>query len=326
MFIFKKLFYIELIDDYTHFKQRLIITILGFKLRFSIKIKNKRLYKKFINKIKPRLLNSDIKVEFAKSLAHVDVAICAIYKNEPDIIEWIEYHKLIGVDRFYLYDNDSDYDERRLLQPYIDSGTVIYHQVKGRCMQMPVYRDAAMRYKNDTKWLAFLDLDEYICPIDKNNIKEIIKNYEQYPAIVVNWLLFDSNGLVNRPNKFVIEAYTRCQKNKHIKTICKPKKISMMPSPHYFIYKNHRLAVDENYNTVLPNYISQKYNGDKIRINHYHTKSLNDWQRKVIIGYADQVKDRPYNIKEVYFSDAVKDYTIQKYLPELKLILKDRLL
>ena len=98
----------------------------------------------------------------------------------------------------------------------------------------------------------------------------------------------------------------------------------MMPSPHYFIYKNHRLAVDENYNTVLPNYISQKYNGDKIRINHYHTKSLNDWQRKVIIGYADQIKDRPYNIKEVYFSDAVKDYTIQKYLPELKFILKNK--
>ncbi len=94
----------------------------------------------------------------------VNLSIAAIYKNEPDIIEWIEYHKLIGVQRFYLYDNESDDNSKDLLQPYIDDGVVIYHYVKGKCKQMPVYQDAIYRYKNETKWLAIIDLDEYIVP------------------------------------------------------------------------------------------------------------------------------------------------------------------
>ena len=36
------------------------------------------------------------------------LAIVAIAKNESDYIrEWVAYHKVIGVERIYLYDNDS---------------------------------------------------------------------------------------------------------------------------------------------------------------------------------------------------------------------------
>ena len=35
-------------------------------------------------------------------------SICAIFKDESlSIKEWIEYHKLIGVEHFYLYNNNS---------------------------------------------------------------------------------------------------------------------------------------------------------------------------------------------------------------------------
>ena len=36
------------------------------------------------------------------------VSICAIFKNESMYMkEWIEYHRIIGVDHFYLYNNFS---------------------------------------------------------------------------------------------------------------------------------------------------------------------------------------------------------------------------
>ena len=36
-----------------------------------------------------------------------EVSICAMYKNEAKyILEWIEYHLMIGVDHFYLYNNN----------------------------------------------------------------------------------------------------------------------------------------------------------------------------------------------------------------------------
>jgi hypothetical protein len=34
------------------------------------------------------------------------LSICAIFRHEaPYLREWIEFHKLIGAERFFLYDN-----------------------------------------------------------------------------------------------------------------------------------------------------------------------------------------------------------------------------
>ena len=36
------------------------------------------------------------------------IAICAIFKDEaPYLLEWIAFHRMIGVDLFVLYDNGS---------------------------------------------------------------------------------------------------------------------------------------------------------------------------------------------------------------------------
>ena len=33
------------------------------------------------------------------------LSICAVYRDEgPYLREWIEFHRLVGVERFYLYD------------------------------------------------------------------------------------------------------------------------------------------------------------------------------------------------------------------------------
>ena len=41
-----------------------------------------------------------------------EIAIVAIAKNEgPYLREWIEYHRLVGIKRFYLYDNESEAEE-----------------------------------------------------------------------------------------------------------------------------------------------------------------------------------------------------------------------
>lgn len=63
------------------------------------------------------------------------LSFVAIVKNEaPYIIEWIEFHKLVGVDKFYIYDNESSDNLKELLQPYIKSGIVVYHSSPGKRM------------------------------------------------------------------------------------------------------------------------------------------------------------------------------------------------
>ena len=67
------------------------------------------------------------------------LAVCAIYRDEaPFLREWIEFHRLVGVDRFFLYDNGSVDDGRSVLAPYEDEGLV----VRQEWLRFPGWRSA----------------------------------------------------------------------------------------------------------------------------------------------------------------------------------------
>ena len=46
------------------------------------------------------------------------LAACTIYRDDADYLpEWIEFHRLVGVERFFLYDNGSTDDHLEVLAP-----------------------------------------------------------------------------------------------------------------------------------------------------------------------------------------------------------------
>ena len=48
------------------------------------------------------------------------ISVACIIKNEgPYLKEWIEYHKLIGVEHFYVYDNESS-DDTKIVNKLVD--------------------------------------------------------------------------------------------------------------------------------------------------------------------------------------------------------------
>ena len=61
--------------------------------------------------------------------------------------EWLEYHYKIGVDKFYIYDNDSEdrSELMKILEPWIQKNIVEYFQFPGALSQIPVYIDAIKR-------------------------------------------------------------------------------------------------------------------------------------------------------------------------------------
>lgn len=80
-----------------------------------------------INEISQHLLKIDSKL-FAISNSSTDrkrvylSIVCMALNEGPYIKEWIEYHKLVGVERFYFYDNGSNDNTREILEPYIRGG------------------------------------------------------------------------------------------------------------------------------------------------------------------------------------------------------------
>ena len=149
------------------------------------------------------------------------LSVVACIKNEePNLIEWLEFHKLVGVEHFYLYDNVSEDNTKELLQPYIDSGEVSYYFTDMDQCQFPSYYNALTAFRDFSKWMAFIDLDEFLFS-PKGDLCEELKKFEgAAPAIAVNEVFFGSSKHLTRPEGLVIDNYLLREKdlNKHIKT------------------------------------------------------------------------------------------------------------
>lgn len=123
------------------------------------------------------------------------LAVCAIAKNEGQYFkEWLDWHMAQGVDKFYIYDNSSEDDTATVLKPYVDKGIVEYINWPGVAMQLPAYDDCLERHRFDSRWIAFIDLDEFIVPVKYGTLREFLQDAEQYSAVEINWLIYGSGG------------------------------------------------------------------------------------------------------------------------------------
>lgn len=305
--ILKKIFSVE--NHFNKFQIKVkVINIFGLQLEIPICKKLKRLN------------------NFYVECQPVYLSVVCIAKNEaPYIKEWIEYHKLVGVERFYFYDNESVDNTREVLDPYIKDGTVIYNYVEGRCLQNLVYADAIIKYRNQTRWLAIIDLDEYIVPTEKDSIPDFLKDYENYPGVGINWVMFDSNGYKTKPTSgggLVTANFTRVMKNYNDKTNCliksivNPKEVKGIYHPHFCVFKKG-FTVNENFEKLIGCF-SFYHTSNKIRINHYYSKSEEEYIKKTARGNADNSSKRTYVEEYLNFPEYTYDYAIQKYVPELK--------
>lgn len=243
----------------------------------------------------------------------VTLSIVAIVKNEADYIdEWIRYHLLVGVDRFYIYDNGSTDETRDILQKYVDEGIVVLREHPGRGQQLSVYNDALRRYKLQSKYIAFIDVDEFLysCEPEKTVLQEIEELFTLYPnagGLALNWRMFGSAGHVSKPEGGVLENYLYRSKedgkgNKCIKTIVKPECVYKYVHAHYPLYYKPYYSVDENGNRVEGwSHPARKIR--HLRINHYFTKSKEEWIVRRKLGRVGSKYYEVRSIEDFYAHD-----------------------
>ena len=140
------------------------------------------------------------------------ISICGIFKNEALFLrEWIEYHEMIGVEHFYLYNNNSEDDFLKILQPYIDRGLVTltdwpYNQANQA--QMKAYRHFYETYRHETQWVSFLDIDEFFCPKVDVTLTDWLQKHDKYPVILFYWRMFGTSNILKHDySKLVIEQF-----------------------------------------------------------------------------------------------------------------------
>src|SRR2546425_7193021 len=100
-----------------------------------------------------------------------ELAIASQFRDEaPYLKEWVEYHHMVGVDHFWLYNNSSKDNWEEALQPYVDSGLVeVFYWPSETCNYQEFHteanKDALRRAKGNTKWVALIDIDEFLVPM-----------------------------------------------------------------------------------------------------------------------------------------------------------------
>lgn len=252
-----------------------------------------------------------------------ELSICAIFRDEASYLkEWIEFHKLQGATHFFLYNNNSLDDYLKVLNPYINDNTVTliewnysYKTVeKGDAIpwlsiQTGAYNDCLKKYGKLTKWLAVIDIDEFLfCPSGKT-LPLFLKGYESYAGLCVNWLLFGTSNLPSLPsNSLMIESLTRCApndepRNCEIKSIIQPKYAIRAKSAHEFKYKKGYFAINA-LGDRIKSLFSRRPSYDLIRINHYWTRTEDHFSKRKI---ASRNGRRAYE-DEVYLRERSKTY------------------
>ena len=222
-----------------------------------------------------------------------DVMICAVAKNEGhNFVEWIGHHRLIGVTFFSIYDNDSDDDTASILAPYVRDGLAEVIQWPHHPGQLPAYEDCVARHRASAKWIAFIDLDEFIVPPLGVMLPTFLDAYEGTNGLGINWLLFGPSGHDRRPSGLTVESYVlraaeEHPDNRHIKTIADPRRIvGTGLNPHYFVFADGRSVLDERRAPIPVGAFSRAHRSERIRINHYFTRSREELAAKLARGRA----------------------------------------
>lgn len=251
-----------------------------------------------------------------------DLSICTIFRDEaPYLKEWIEYHRLLGVQHFYLCNHSSQDNYYEVLNEYIDNGIVELeniieeepnHDVWNFVLnyQCTYFTRVLERARGESKWVAFMDSDEFWVPHKSDTLIEFLRDYEHCGAIAAHWLMFGTSYCEYIPaHKLMIQCLRLCNPNHehrvHIKSIVQPEKAELFDYPHYPVMKLGEQLVEVK----------------DMQVNHYWTRD--EWYFEEFKLYRQrhfghERANIPAMRQWAEDMNKVEDGKIDRFIPELR--------
>eukprot|EP00178_Gracilaria_changii_P016630 TRINITY_DN478_c0_g1_i1.p1 TRINITY_DN478_c0_g1~~TRINITY_DN478_c0_g1_i1.p1 ORF type:complete len:500 (-),score=55.84 TRINITY_DN478_c0_g1_i1:4286-5785(-) len=131
--------------------------------------------------------------------------------------DWMRYYRRMGVDYFYIYENNADAPLRQNVN--LNFGEVV-HWPWSRS-QMQSNNHFLLAAPNRCRFVVFFDADEYVMVGDSQ--PKALKRYilsrrkEGYLQVVFHFLMMVNSGYVKRPKGSLPELYTLREKGQQIK-------------------------------------------------------------------------------------------------------------
>jgi glycosyltransferase involved in cell wall biosynthesis len=278
------------------------------------------------------------------------LCVCAIVRNEADYIaEWLEFHLYAGVEKFYIYDNESDDNTKEILKPYVYRGIVEYYYLPGKklelhkytrqkeqlreqirwchTIQYRAYADAVHRAKYAAFWLAFIDIDEFIVPVSAKTIPEFLHDFENQAGIELYWLTYGYGSHINKSEQLVIERFQhhslfQYPDNSQKKLIVNPRFVFLQRVHNTWFFEGKKSV---NSDCCIAGHDGHSSRHDKIRLNHYHSKSFEEWllrRKGDPAGLNNPLFIEEFGKMQVERNTVKDDMIMQKYIEPVKEALK----
>ena len=245
----------------------------------------------------------------------MNLYIAAIVKDEfAGLLEWIAYHRVLGVNGFIIADNGSHDGSRELLASLARLGVVTVidqPDVVNQKPQLPAYERILRSCDRNIDLLAFIDADEFLLPLTPElNVVDFFASHfndESVSAIALNWSNFGSNGELFAEDGLVTERFTQrapIKFNVHhnFKSVVKPERVNHFHNPHFADLRFGRY-IDALGNDLVAhpkhgNGVSAEVVWNGVRVNHYAVKSLEEFllgkHLRGSAATANRVKHKAY--------------------------------
>ncbi|PSC70849.1 hypothetical protein C2E20_5610 [Micractinium conductrix] len=250
----------------------------------------------------------EARLEAWRSGAAQGVAMCLVVKDQrEDLAEWVEYHLGLGVAHIYVYDTGSEPPLRDVLQPWTETSQLTYfyitdfkaaaadltattghHYRNLKYKQWIVYSMCLRDYGARHQWLAFIDSDEFLVITDGTpDLPTLLRDYERYGGLAANWRILGSSGHQAHQDSTLL-AYTACYPPRQreqllTKSVVNTAWAVQPAAPHnaYYVGGCHAVLSD---GSRVDKPSSKHIVHDRLSVYHYITKSLQDFEAKMVRG------------------------------------------
>jgi len=240
--------------------------------------------------------------------------------------EWLEYHLLVGVEHFFLYDMDVGTTQAELLEPYEDAGVVTripWSHFEGTRLDRKrarfrhnksslAHRHFALNFRERVCWAQKIDGDEFLYPVTGQEVIEPLRAFDRdrVRAIRLPRYNFGHSGHDHRPAGLVIENYL---KREATRSSQKEMGNGTSLSGNRFRRGAHRWSyrLYKRGKTVMPDDV------ETLRINHYFTKSFEEFQSRQNDNNLRQKTRDQFDARNLRRND-VDDDGMLRFLPAVQ--------
>lgn len=250
---------------------------------------DKKYYEKRMRNIIQKFEKEEESIEYKYFLS----ILTAVRDENEYLEEWINYHvENLGVEHFYIYDNESVDSVQEYLESinykYLDKVTVISWETSAHTQQ-DTCNDWLQNYGSETKWFICMDVDEFI-KIKEGQDKtliEFLNENSSYSSIKCKWKHFTANGRVEKTPEPVMERFTT-----------ETDWNDWRNGGKYFAQSNRISSFISYVPQVRLNMETLDFNSqiitDFYQLNHYFTKSYEEYLEKIHRGSVNPGFMRKY--------------------------------